>query len=93
MKKILLAITLLFALPVLASAEENVGASSEAAPKEHHMRNTGPTPTEPQEQVKEQAPPAHVMRNSSPAPKQAQEQDKEQEQEQEQAPEHTMKNN
>ena len=54
MKKILLAITLLFALPVLASAEENVSPSSEAVPKEHHMRNTDPTPTEPKEQVQEQ---------------------------------------
>ena len=55
MKKILLAITLLFALPVLASAEENVSPSSEAVPKEHHMRNTDPTPTEPKEQVQEQS--------------------------------------
>ncbi len=54
MKKILLAITLLFALPVLASAEENVSPSSEAVPKEHHMRNTDPTPTEPKEQVNKQ---------------------------------------
>jgi hypothetical protein len=73
MKKILLAITLLFALPVLASAEENVSPSSEAVPKEHHMRNTDPTPTEPKEQVQEQkqeqeqeqAPaPAHTMKNN-----------------------------
>ncbi len=73
MKKILLAITLLFALPVLASAEENVSPSSEAVPKEHHMRNTDPTPTEPkeqmqeqkQEQEQEQAPaPAHTMKNN-----------------------------
>ena len=73
MKKILLAITLLFALPVLASAEGNVSPSSEAVPKEHHMRNTDPTPTEPKEQVQEQkqeqeqeqAPaPAHTMKNN-----------------------------
>jgi hypothetical protein len=71
MKKILLAITLLFALPVLASAEENVSPASEAMPKEHHMRNTDPTPTEPkqqvqdQEQKQEQAPaPEHTMKNN-----------------------------
>jgi hypothetical protein len=71
MKKMLLAITLLFALPVLASAEENVSPASEAVPKEHHMRNTDPTPTEPQEQVQkqeqeqEQAPePKHTMKNN-----------------------------
>ena len=82
MKKILLAITLLLALPVLATAQE-------AMPKEHHMQNTSSSPAELQEQAQEQAPPAHVMRNSNPAPKQTQEQDKEQER----APEHTMKNN
>lgn len=67
MKKILLAITLLFTLPVLASAEENVSPASEAMPKEHHMRNTDPTPTEPKEQVQEQeqAPaPEHTMKNN-----------------------------
>jgi len=69
MKKILLAITLLFALPVLASAEENVSPSSEAVPKEHHMRNTDPTPTEPKEQVQEQKQEQKQEQEQAPAPK------------------------
>lgn len=88
MKKIVLAITLLLALPVLANAEEDISSSSKAAPKEHHMQNTNPSPTESketqqaQEQLEEQAP-VHHMQNTNPSPKTAQEK----------VTEHTMKNN
>jgi hypothetical protein len=71
MKKSLLAITLLFALPVLATVGENVSPPSEAVPKEHHMRNTDPAPTEPREQVQKQeqeqeqaSAPEHTMKNN-----------------------------
>lgn len=69
MKKILLAIALLSTLPVLASAEENVSPSSEAVPKEHHMRNTDPTPTKPREQVQKQEQEQEQEQEQAPAPK------------------------
>ncbi|MEQ1636787.1 MAG: hypothetical protein ABL903_08835 [Methylococcales bacterium] len=81
MKKIIIAIALISALPLIANAEQKADASSKAAPKEHHMQNANPS-SEAVEQVKEQAP-EHVMNNANPSAKPAAEK----------APAHTMKNN
>jgi hypothetical protein len=66
MKKIILAIAVLSALPVIASAEE--AATTTAKPEKHHsMQNVNPSPKEVTkeavDEVKGQAP-KHVMQNN-----------------------------
>lgn len=81
MKKIIIAIALIFALPIIANAEESKTDAPVA--KEHHMKNTNPAA-----QADESAPMSteHNMRNSDPTPASKTEPAKK-------APGHSMKNN
>lgn len=79
MKKIILSIALLFALPLMVNAEESVSTPKKAASEEHHMQNANPNATEaPATEVA----PEHTMQNSTPNPK-----------DKPKAPEHVMRNN
>lgn len=91
MKKTILAIAVLSALPVIAFAAEQAAAPAAAPEKHHSMQNSDPTPESAVDAVKEevQAAPEHVMKNSTPSPKQAVDAVKEKVP----APEHVMKNN
>jgi hypothetical protein len=64
MKKVLLAIALLSALPLLVNAEETMPK------KEHHMQNSNPEPVgaSTNELVDAAAPEEHHMQNANPAP-------------------------
>ena len=58
MKKIILAVAVLFALPVIATAAEEATAKEE----QHQMHNSNPAPAE------KAAVPEHQMHNSTPTP-------------------------
>lgn len=59
MKKIIIAVVMMFVLPAIAVAAEKV------EPKVHTMQNSDPTPAKEAEKT---AKPEHQMQNNNPAP-------------------------